>query len=52
MQTAAAVLGAFREAAYDAADLAEIAERVERSLQRRAGDEEFVTAIFAQIPRW
>ena len=50
VQTAAAVLGAFREAAYDAADLAEIALRVERSLQRQAADEEFVTAILAQIP--
>lgn len=50
VQTAAAVLGAFREAAYDAADLAEIAQRVERSLQRQAAEEEFVTAILAEIP--
>lgn len=50
VQTAAAVLGAFREAAYDAADLAEIAAQVERSLQRQASDEEFVTGILAQIP--
>ncbi|MGE5291002.1 MAG: PP2C family protein-serine/threonine phosphatase [Micromonosporaceae bacterium] len=50
VQTAAAVLGAFREAAYDAIDLAEIAMRVERSLQRQADDEEFVTAVLAQIP--
>jgi hypothetical protein len=50
VQTAATVLGAFREAAYDAADLAQIAERIEHSLQRHADDEEFVTAILAQIP--
>ncbi len=50
VQTAAAVLGAFREAAYDAADLAEIALRIERSLQRQATDEEFVTAVLAEIP--
>ena len=49
VQTAAAVLGTFREAAYDAADLAEIARRVERTLQRHATDEEFVTAILAEI---
>lgn len=50
VQTAAAVLGAFREAAYDAADLPEISRRVERSLERQAADEEFVTAVLAQIP--
>jgi Stage II sporulation protein E (SpoIIE) len=49
VKTAAAVLGAFREAAYEAADLAEIAMRIETSLQRQAADEEFVTAILAQI---
>ncbi|MGE5285888.1 MAG: PP2C family protein-serine/threonine phosphatase [Micromonosporaceae bacterium] len=49
VQTAAAVLGAFREAAHDAADLGELAARIERSLQRQAAEEEFVTAILAQI---
>lgn len=49
VQTAATVLGAFREAAYDAPDLAEIAARIELSLQRQAAEEEFVTAIVAQI---
>jgi Stage II sporulation protein E (SpoIIE) len=50
VQTAAVVLGAFREAAYDAPGLAEIAERIEVSLQRQAAAEEFVTAVLAQIP--
>jgi serine phosphatase RsbU (regulator of sigma subunit) len=49
VQTAAAVLGAFREAAHDAADLAALAARIELSLQRQATEEEFVTAILAQI---
>ena len=49
VQTAALVLGAFREAAYDAAGLAEIAARVECSLLRQAAAEEFVTAVLAQI---
>ena len=50
VQTAALVLGAFREAAYDAAGLAEIAARIECSLVRQAAAEEFVTAVLAQIP--
>jgi Stage II sporulation protein E (SpoIIE) len=50
VQTAALVLGAFREAAYDAAGLADIAARIERSLGRQAAAEEFVTAVLAQIP--
>jgi hypothetical protein len=49
VQTAAAVLGAFREAAHDAADLVQLAARIELSLQRQAADEEFVTAILAQV---
>ena len=49
VQTAANVLGAFREAAYDAADLAEIAARIEASLQRQPTEEEFVTAVLAEI---
>lgn len=35
VQTASVVLGAFREAAYDAADLAELAARIELSLEVR-----------------
>ena len=49
VRTASVVLGAFREAAYDAADLAEIAERIELSLRHQAATEEFVTAVIAQI---
>jgi serine phosphatase RsbU (regulator of sigma subunit) len=48
-RTAAVVLGAFRETAYDAADLAEIAARIEASLQHQEAGEEFVTAVLAQI---
>ena len=50
VQTAAVVLGAFREAAYDAPGLAEIAARIELSLQRQPAEEEFVTAVLAEIP--
>ena len=49
VQTASVVLGAFREAAYDAPDLAAIAARIELSLERQAADEEFVTAVLAQV---
>lgn len=49
VQTASVVLGSFREAAYEAADLAEIAARIELSLDRQASEEEFVTAVLAQL---
>jgi hypothetical protein len=49
VQTAATVLGAFREGAHDAPDLSALAARIELSLQRQAADEEFVTAILAQV---
>ncbi len=57
VQTAATVLGAFREAAHDAPDLPALAARIELSLQRQAAEEaagegaeeEFVTAILAQL---
>lgn len=48
--TAAIVLGAFRESAYDADDLASIAAKIELSLQRHETPEEFVTAILVEIP--
>lgn len=48
-RTAAVVLGAFRESAYDAVNLAEIAARIEASLQHQEAAEEFVTAVMAQI---
>ena len=49
VQTAAAVLGAFRSAAYDAQSLEQIAEQIEISLERQDRDEEFVTAVLAEI---
>jgi serine phosphatase RsbU (regulator of sigma subunit) len=49
VKTAAAVLGAFRESAHDAADLAVIAERIELSLSRQLTAEQFVTAVLAEV---
>ena len=49
VQTAAAVLGAFRETAHDAPDLAAIAARLELSLERQPAGGEFVTAVLAQL---
>src|SRR5262249_55597081 len=44
VRTAAVVLGAFRESAFDAADLTEITSRIELSLRHQAAEEEeFVT---------
>ncbi|MCL2581194.1 MAG: SpoIIE family protein phosphatase, partial [Streptosporangiales bacterium] len=48
-RTAAVVLGAFREAAYDAPDLPCIAARIEASLRHQEAAEEFVTAVLAQV---
>jgi serine phosphatase RsbU (regulator of sigma subunit) len=50
VKSAAAVLGVFREAAYDEIDLAGIADRIEASLAREFGDEQFVTAVLADFP--
>ncbi|MFD7994165.1 PP2C family protein-serine/threonine phosphatase [Streptomyces mexicanus] len=57
VETAAAVLGTFREAAYDEPDLIALARRMERSMSRHAAQlpggeaaERFVTAVFAEIP--
>ena len=52
LRLAAAVLGSFREAAYEEESLAAIASRIETSLARQLGveeDEEFVTAIIVEI---
>ncbi|MGP4000155.1 PP2C family protein-serine/threonine phosphatase [Streptomyces sp. 8N706] len=49
--TAALVLGVFREAAYDEPDLLGVVHRVERSLARNLGPDDFVTAVFAGFPR-
>ncbi|WP_234384938.1 PP2C family protein-serine/threonine phosphatase [Streptomyces sp. MMG1121] len=57
VETAASLLGAFREAAYEEPDLAALATRLETSMIRRAEQlggtetvERFVTAVFAEIP--
>ncbi|MER5796406.1 PP2C family protein-serine/threonine phosphatase [Streptomyces sp. NPDC001980] len=57
VETAAAMLGAFREAAHDEPDLRALVERVDTSMTRRADrlggtelGERFVTAVFAEIP--
>lgn len=49
--TAALVLGVFREAAYDEPDLLAVVERIERSLARNLGADDFVTAVVAGYPR-
>jgi serine phosphatase RsbU (regulator of sigma subunit) len=49
VQSAAALLGAFRDAAHEEDSLAAIASRIETSLGRQLSDEGFVTAIFAEI---
>ena len=49
VKTAATVLGTFREAAYEAVNLATIADRIEISLARELTDEQFVTAVLAQV---
>ena len=45
VQTAAVVLGAFREAAYDEEDLAGVARRLEASVLRHVPSGEFTTAL-------
>jgi len=49
VRTASMVLGAFREAAYEAASLAEIAARIERSMSYQGAEQEFVTAVLAEM---
>lgn len=48
VETAAAVVGAFREAAYDEFGLADVVARLESTLNRMLSGEEFVTAVLAQ----
>jgi hypothetical protein len=43
------VLGAFREAAYEEASLPGIAARIEASLARQFSEEQFATAVLAEI---
>jgi len=49
VKTASTVLGAFREVAPDASDLAVITTRIEATLARELTQEQFVTAIVGQI---
>jgi serine phosphatase RsbU (regulator of sigma subunit) len=50
LQTAASVLGVFREAAHDpGSGLAAIVARIEATLARELRDEQFVTAVLAEI---
>jgi len=49
VETAAVVLGAFREAAPDEPDLRSVGTRLERALNRRLTGEDFVTAILVEI---
>ncbi|HMH91557.1 MAG TPA: PP2C family protein-serine/threonine phosphatase [Streptosporangiaceae bacterium] len=51
VRTAAVVTGAFREAAYEEASLSAIVARIEASLARELGEEEFVTAVLAEVSR-
>ncbi|WP_432043395.1 PP2C family protein-serine/threonine phosphatase [Streptomyces cadmiisoli] len=49
VETAAVVLGAFREAAHDEPHLVGLGERLERSVARELDGEKFVTAILAEV---
>jgi serine phosphatase RsbU (regulator of sigma subunit) len=49
VQTAAVVLGAFREAAYDEVRLGGVAARIEASVERHVPEGEFTTALFAEF---
>jgi serine phosphatase RsbU (regulator of sigma subunit) len=49
VQEAATAMGAFRATADQAGTLGEVAARIEAILDRTLGDEQFVTAVLAQI---
>jgi serine phosphatase RsbU (regulator of sigma subunit) len=49
VETAAAVLGAFREAAYDEPELTGVVARIETALSRQLSGEKFVTAVLAEF---
>jgi serine phosphatase RsbU (regulator of sigma subunit) len=49
VETAAAVLGAFREAAHDEPDLGGVVARLDATLARRLSGEKFVTAVLAEF---
>lgn len=49
VETAAVVLGAFREAAHDEPDLVGVSARLERTLDRELQGEKFVTAVLVEV---
>jgi len=49
VQEAATVMGTFRAAAYQEYTLAAIVDCIEVTLDRELGDEEFITAVLAQV---
>jgi hypothetical protein len=49
VETAAVVLGAFREAAHDEKTLEGVGERVQRAADRTLSGEKFVTAVLAEV---
>ncbi|MBT2369843.1 serine/threonine-protein phosphatase [Streptomyces sp. ISL-10] len=49
VETAAVVLGAFREAAHDEPDLRSVGARLERVADRELHGEKFVTAVLAEV---
>lgn len=49
VETAALILGAFREAAHEEPDLEALSVRLERSVARETNGEKFVTAILAEL---
>ncbi|OAH10351.1 PP2C family protein-serine/threonine phosphatase [Streptomyces jeddahensis] len=49
VETAAHVLGAFREAAHDESELAGLSGRLERAMDRQLQGEKFVTALLVEL---
>ena len=49
VQLAASVLGAFRQAAFSTVDLVDVAVRLDAVVSTVAGDEDFVTAVLAEM---
>ncbi|WP_306318248.1 MULTISPECIES: PP2C family protein-serine/threonine phosphatase [unclassified Streptomyces] len=49
VRTATVMLSAFRMSAHDSADLGEVAAKMADALQRRGVDEQFVTAVLAEL---
>jgi hypothetical protein len=51
VRLAGVVLGSFRDAAQDRADLRQVAAALDRSVTRAIGPEDFVTAVLVQVAR-